>query len=453
MTHHITSRAALLAVVIALLGLTSAGARGDNSSFVAGSGTSYAQVLRVGPTAARLSLAPTLGLSLSDYSGTVGRGQATDADLAAIGVAQPCTAAQIPTLRVVSTDKDADKGKTQFFAGSSNAGAGELFARATVAPFGESHFRLGSFSIPGVMTVGEGFAATSVGVLRNGVRQATAAVELSSFDFGGGAVKLSGLRWDAVQQTSEKGRKVTSTFTVQGARAGGVPLNLPAGGGDIATILGPLNTALAPTGFAIRPPVNDSVAGVASMSPLAIEIRNSALGRQFLAPALGAIQPIREPLANQLIPLLKMPHDLTASSDTSCNASPSAPDLSVAVLLADLSLGIFAGSADFHLELGGVNAYTEGARFTNPFLGNFGKVPPLNTSLQTLTNPGSPGTPGVPGTPGLEQAQLAVSPPGAAQHTIPGSKGGNAVAVGAFGLAAAILLAAADWYRMRSLHR
>src|SRR3989442_6953050 len=125
MTHHVMSRAALLAVVLALIGLTSAGARGDNSSFVAGSGNSYAQVRRIGPTAARLSLAPTLGLSLSDYSGTVGRGQATDADLAAIGVAQPCTADQIPTLRVVSTDKDADKGKSQFFAGSSNGGAGE----------------------------------------------------------------------------------------------------------------------------------------------------------------------------------------------------------------------------------------------------------------------------------------------------------------------------------------
>jgi hypothetical protein len=451
MTHHVMSRAALLAVVLALIGLTSAGARGDNSSFVAGSGNAYAQVLRIGPTAARLSLAPTLGLSLSDYAGTVGRGQATDADLAAIGVAQPCTAAQIPSLRVVSTDKDAEKGKTQFFAGSSAAGAGELFARATAAPFGESHFRLGSFSIPGVMTVGEGFAATSVGVIRNGVRQATAAVELSSFAFG--PVKLSGLRWDAVQQTSDKGRKVSATFTVQGASAGGVPLNLPAGGGDLESILGPLDAALAPTGFAIRPPANDSVAGVASVTPLAIEIRNSALGRQFLAPVLGAVQPIREPLANQLIPLLKQPHDMTASSDPSCNASPSAPDLSVAVLLADLSLGIFAGSADFHLELGGVTSFTEGTRFSNPFLNTLGTVPPQNTSLQTLTKPGSPGTPGIAGTPGLQTAQLAAVPPGAAPHTTPGSRGGTAVAVGAFGLAAAILLAAADWYRMRSLHR
>jgi hypothetical protein len=457
MTHNFTSRAALLAMVVALVGVTSGVARSDDAGFVTGSGIAYAQFVRVGPTAARLSLAPTLGLSLSDYAGSVGRGQATDADLAAIGVAQPCLAAEIPTVRVVSTDKNADKGKTEFFAGSRDAsgkggGAGELYALANGKPYGQSHFRLGSFQIPGVLSVGEGYAATTAGVVRNGVREATATVEISSFDFAG-AISLAGLRWEAVQQSSAKGRKVTSTFTVAGATIGGFPLPIPAGSSDLQSILGPLNAALAPTGFALRPPANDSEAGVASMSPLSIEIVNSPLGRQTLAPALGAIQPIREPLANALIPILKAPADATGPPQSGCGGSPQAPDLSVGVLLADLTLGIFAGSSDMHIELGGVNAYTEGQRYSNPFLGTFGKLPVVNNSVETITKPGLPGSPAIPGTTGMKPSTLAVSPATATQHTTPGTKGGTAMMVGAFGLLAAILLAAADWYRMRLLQR
>jgi hypothetical protein len=443
----------------ALIAFVPGSAGSDSGPFVTGSGNAYAQFVRVGPTAARLSLAPTVGLSLADYSGTVGRGEATEADLAAIGVAQPCEAAQIPTVRVKSTDKDSSKGTTLFFAGSRDAsgnggGAGELFARATTSPFGESSFRLGSFSIPGLLTVGEGFAHSTAGVVGGNVRRATATVEISSFDFGGGALKLGGLRWDAVQETTDKTKKMTAKFTVQDASAGGVPLPLPVGGSDMASVLGPLNAAIAQTGFALRPPKNESLSGVAAMSPLSIEIINSPLGRQFLAPVLAGVQPIREPLADSLIPILKAPHDATTTG-SGCDAAPSAPDLSVAVLVTDLSLGILAGSADFHLELGGVNAYTEGQRFTNPFLNNLKNAPVVTAAVETVVKPGSAGTlgsPAIPGTAGGDTAQLTTALP-PLPKTIPGHKGGDAVAVGAIGLGAAILLAAADWYRMRSLHR
>src|SRR5439155_2155284 len=125
-------------------------ATGAAEPFVAGSGNAYAQFARIGPTAARLSLAPVLGLTLADYSDTVARGESTDADLAAIGVASPCLAASVPSLRVTSTDAGAEKGKDQSFAGNTDdsgngGGLGELFARATRAPFGESRFRLASF--------------------------------------------------------------------------------------------------------------------------------------------------------------------------------------------------------------------------------------------------------------------------------------------------------------------
>lgn len=441
-------------VLIALI--IPATASSQAGEFVAGSGNAYAQFVRVGPTAARLSLAPTLGLSLADYSGSVGRGEAAAADLAAIGVAQPCTADDIPRVRVVSTDPGADKGTREFFMGQTDdsgngGGFGELFARATKDPSGESSFRLASFSIPGLMTVGEGFARTTAGVVKGNVRRATAVVEISSFDFGGGAIKMAGLRWEATQESSDSGgKKVSAKFTVGDSSAGALPL----GGGDLESLLGPLNAAIAQTGFAIRPPKNESLSGVAAMSPLAIEIVNSPLGRQFLAPVLAGVQPIREPLADALIPILKAPHDATAT-ESGCDAAPSVPDLSVGVLIADLALGIFAGSADLHMELGGVTAFTEGERFNNPFFNALKDAPKVNLGVNTVVRPGLPGTAAVPGSPGTpgDSAQLTTALPPGLDPPRPGKAGGAAVIVGAIGLAAALLLAAADWYRMRSLQR
>jgi hypothetical protein len=441
----------ITAVVVAFVPGT---ASSDTGSFVTGSGNAFAQFLRIGPTAARLSLAPTLGLSLSDYAGTVGRGQATDADLAAIGVAQPCIAADIPSLRVTSQDRNASQGQTTFFAGSRDSsgnggGAGELSARATSAPYGESSFRLASFQIPGLIAVGEGFAHTSAGVIKGSVRQATATVEISSFEFAG-IVKLGGLRWNVVQQTSDKGRRVSSTFTIQDGSVGGLPLSIPAGGSDLGSVLGPINAALAPTGFSIVPPVNDSLSGVASMSPLSVQIVNSPLGRQTLAPVLANVQQIREPLTNQLIPLFQ---SLAGPTSNSCGGLPSFPDLTVSILVADLGLGVASGSSDFHLELGGVNAYTEGTRYANPFLNALRNAPAAsNGGVETVVKPGSPGTAGTPGTSG-DTAQLTTALPPPAPKTVPGRKGGEAVAVGAIGLGAAFLLAAADWFRMRALQR
>src|SRR3954451_17209623 len=110
----------LLAVAIcgfSLAMLAPGWAGGAENDFIAGSGNSYAQVLRVGPTAGRLSLAPVVGLSLADYLDTAGRGEASVADWAAIGVSEAALPDNTPTVRVVSTQTGADKGKGQIVAG------------------------------------------------------------------------------------------------------------------------------------------------------------------------------------------------------------------------------------------------------------------------------------------------------------------------------------------------
>ena len=135
--------------------------------FVNGSGQSYAQIYRVGPTAGRLSLAPIFGLSLADYLNTVGRGEVKVADWAGIGVAERALPDNTPALKVNSTQKDSEKGVTEIVAGQSDGATGggfaEMYARATDAPLGESRFRLNSMSIPGVLEARDSESHTITG--------------------------------------------------------------------------------------------------------------------------------------------------------------------------------------------------------------------------------------------------------------------------------------------------
>lgn len=433
-------------------------ASGQEEEFVNGSGYASAQILRVGPTAARLSLAPILGLSLADYLSTLGRGQASAADWAAIGIAEPALPENTPLVKVESTGPDGrienavancsqtnepDEYSSRCFVAGGEAGGGggglmELFARARTTPFGESRFRLAAFEVPGLINMGKGHATATSGIVDGNIRESTAVVEISGLDFAGGAVKLSGLHWEAVQRTGVGGEveTVTGKFTVQGASAGGVPL--PILGGDLESVIGPLNAALAPTGFAMTLPEVQKLGDVARVTPLAIEIIDSPLGRQFLAPIISELQPIRDPLIQELITGEDAPFK----------------DASAAVLIADLTLGIATGASQLHIELGGANAFTEGERFENPFF-SLPELPPVVGSLGSIFTPGTAGTQGTPGTPGVQDTGelVAALPQSPAQRTVPGDKGGVAVMVGLIGLIAAAGLAAADWYRMRTARR
>lgn len=416
-------------------------ARGTTEDeFVAGSGTSYAQFVRVGPTAGQLSLAPVFGLSLADYVNTVGRGQATVADWAGIGVAEPALPDNTPIVKARSTEKDAEKGKTEVVGGQSDRETGgglvELYARATKAPFGEGRFRLTSLEIPGLIEARSSVSHAQAGV-KGETREAVAITEIGVLSIADGAVELRGLRWVSTQQTGDD-KSVKGTFTIEGATIGGVPLEIPAGRSELEAIADPINTALAPIGLSISPPVVENRSGQATVTPLSVSIKNSPAGRQFIAPILDALRPVREPVAAAFIDLAKQ----------LVEANEDIPDASVAVLLADLTLGILSGSSQLHLEFGGVSAFTEGQRFESPFGGGFKPPPPVVLPPQTLSAPGAPGIPGTPGTPGTpgEEGQLVRGP---TTETIPGNKGGFAVLVGLIGLAVAVALAVGDRYRMR----
>lgn len=431
---------ALSAVVILSASVPGSARGATEDEFVTGSGTSYAQVVRVGPTAGQLSLAPVFGLSLADYVNTVGRGQATVADWAGIGVAERALPDNTPIVKARSTEKDADKGKTEVVGGQSDGETGgglvELYARATKAPLGEGRFRLTSMEIPGLIEARSSVSHAQAAV-KGETREATATTEIGVLSIADGAVRLNGLRWESVQQTGET-KSVKGKFTIEGATIGGAPLAFPAGGSDLEAIVEPINTALAPIGLSVSLPVVENRSGQASVSPLSIDIKNSPAGRQFIAPILEALRPAREPVADAFIDLAKQ----------LVEANEDIPDASVAVLLADLSLGILSGSSQLHLEFGGVSAFTEGQTFESPFGKGIDFNPPKVSPPQTVFEPGRAGTPGRPGVAPSDEGTLVAAPvPGT--RTVPGDKGGVAVAVGLIGLAVAIGLAAADWWRMR----
>jgi hypothetical protein len=410
-------------------------ARGQAEEFVTGSGVSYAQIVRVGPTAGQLSLAPVFGLSLADYVNTVGRGQATVADWAGIGVAERALPDNTPVIKARSTEKDADEGKSQ------NLGAAELYARATKAPSGEGRFRLASFDVPGLIEA-RGSESNAVTGVKGRVRESVAITKIGELNIAGGVVSLKGLRWESVQRTGNQ-KTVAGKFTIEGASIGGVPLPVPAGTSDLKTVIEPMNSALGQIGLSINLPVIDKRGGQSEVSPLSIDIENSPAGRQFIAPLLEQLRPVREPVADAFIDLAKQ----------LVEANEEIPDASVAILLADLTIGILSGSSQLHLEFGGVSAFTEGQTFDNPFGKGIDFNPPKTsiTPPKTVFTPGTPGTPGAPGTPGDEGSFVAA--PAQNTRTVPGDKGGVAVAVGLIGLGVAIGLAIGDWFRMRAGRR
>src|SRR5687768_1589908 len=83
-------RAPAVAAVALLTALVIAAAPVDaEEEIVTGSGRADARLVRLGPAAGQLALAPSIALSLSDFLGTLGRGEARVAEYAALDGSVP----------------------------------------------------------------------------------------------------------------------------------------------------------------------------------------------------------------------------------------------------------------------------------------------------------------------------------------------------------------------------
>lgn len=471
-----------LATVVAgslVVGLSPGGASAQEE-FINGSGKAEAKILRVGPSTGRLSLSPTVGVSLADYIGTLGRGQAFTADFAALGTALPpeLTAA-LPAVRAESTAENAGTPQTAAVAGTPagtpvQVGGVTLSATGKKDPRGSASATLASFGIPGIIEIGGVTAQSEAGVVDRKRREAIGTTRIASIKLGGGIVTLNGLTWEAVQRTGE-GEGLSAEFRVdsvtmlqEGLLGILVPATVPVpdAGAGLGQLLGQINTLLKPTGLVISMPTPSLEDGIARIGPLAIQIVNSELGRTLLGPVLGAAQPIRDPLTGAL---------LSASAD-----------LSTAILLADVVTGVLSGAGRADVEIGGASAYTEGQRFDSPFgsfnLGSFTlpkgsgesfslpDTPELSSTPSfggtgLSTTPGSTGStsfspPAKTGTPAAAPAPAATTTaarqtavPAASSRTIPGKRGGPAALIGLLGLLAALGVASMDYRHIRSNRR
>lgn len=465
--------AALAAGALGAAGVAAMPARADDD-FVVGSGRADARIIRVGPSAGKLAIAPTIGLSLSDFLGTLGRGEARTADLGALEVALPPEVIGLfPTSRTESTEENAEAGETVMVAGTPagtpvTLGAIEQKTAATKSPKGTSEVTLGAIGIPGVLEIGAAKASATAQVIENKTREARGVTSIGSLSLGGGAVVLRGLTWEAVQRTGE-GAGSDGSFRVEGVTVAGRNLTVPAGAIPLDTVLPQINAALAPTGLVLDAPAVQKEGDLVRVTPLAIRVVNSQLGQTVVAPILGAIQPIRDPITGAIV--------------------ENCAECAVALLLADVVAGVVSGGGRLDIELGGVTGYTEGERYESPFnfdfsgagggaSSDFGGGAEAFPSSDIDSSPSSFESTRVPlattdaslGAPGGGLATPAAAPgggsggAGAGRNVVAGtlarasgddtgSTGGAAALIGLAGVLAALALGAADFRAIRTARR
>ncbi|MCU1374527.1 MAG: hypothetical protein JWO68_1813 [Actinomycetia bacterium] len=432
--------AAVAVLALGAVGVTAiVSPAGADEDFVAGSGQVTTRVVKVGPTAGRLSFAPTVGLASANYTGTVGRAESKMFDYGALdGNIPPEFVAQTGSVRVDSTDDGAAKGVSKTSAGLPpespiHAGGTTQAARAGGDPFGEATFVLGDFAaVPGVVELSGGRAVSRSGVAGKATREAVGTVTIGRLALGGGAVVLEGLRWEVHQRTG-KDKGAGGTFSIQGITIGGTKLAPPAAD-QLAGALQQVNDALKPLGLRLDAPVSNVNGGVAAITPLGIHVQASEPGRAVGAPLLGALQPVRDPIASGIIA-----------------ASPEAGGL---VTLGDVTLGALTGRGGIDLQLGGGSAYTEGERFASPFGsfdlggGGFGPVSLGGGGTAGSSTPGGDAVPSQPGSTGGAGDKGGPIELAGARHQ-DGTTGGAAAVVGLVGLLAVLSMAGADWWRLR----
>lgn len=326
---------------------------GAESPFVNGSGKADARVMRVGPSAGRMALAPSIALALADYTGTVGRGEARPFEFGALNDSVPPEFTdQFPPTKTASIDEGSAAGVSEEY------GPFTQHAWADSAPSGRSRIVFAGGGFPG-FEASKGWAEASVGVVKDErarVAQGTAVID--EVRLGGGAVVLRGLRWTVMQKTGDAGTppQVEGGFVLGSAVIEGEVFDGPMGGTELAQLFGPMNEALAPLGIALVEPRLEDAAGVGRLTPLRVQLTPSEVGRQVVAPALGAAQPARDAIFTPVL-------DQCA-------------DCASAVLVGDVVLGAIAGGGRLDVELGGVFAFTEGEQYDNLFLQSLGGTTP-----------------------------------------------------------------------------
>lgn len=403
-----TTAVGIVASVVTILALVvpgpwaSAGeVAGGAEEFITGSGKADARVVRLGPSAANLGLAPSSALALADFLGTQGRAEARAFEFAALegtveediegglhnfpGVPEHLlTETLYPDVKVTNADDDTVKREehTPYV----------QEARATDDPFGEAVASIEGFEIPLIVKVSHGTARAFAGVevrkaadgTERPVRVAGGVVDIERLVLASGEVELRDMRWTVTQITDrndDPDPEVSGSFRIGSGKVGSFNILGPVSGAQLDSVFSQINAVLsgpgsAPdTGFRVDAPKLEVLRGSARITPLAVRLVNSEVGKLVFGPVLSAAHPVRQQIFDRIV--------------SGGGAS--------AVLVADVALGVFAGSGSLDVELGGAFGTTEGQFFENPFLLDF-DVPPVEgeTVVQVDSGPGPPASTTLP---------------------------------------------------------
>lgn len=441
--------AALFIAVIGVALVLAPTAQGQ-ASFGVGSGRAEAKFVKVGPSRGSLTLAPQVGLALSDFLNTRGRGDVRTVDFAALEDSiPPEVVAGLPSVKVESTDEGSEEGRTVAVGAPPEVpvrvDVAELHANAGDAPYGFSSFKAGSIDV-GVGTVVGGRAEARSGIVDGNVREATARVVVPRLELAEGAIVLEGMEWLVVNRSGAV-QAEEATFNLGAVTIAGQSFRPPAGSEqplvDVAAALEPV---LGPLGIEITFPAPRIEAGVVELSPLRLRVANSELAT-VVNPVLEAVQPVREALVDAI--------------------RSGSEDVDAAILLSDVALGVLAGGSTLDIEIGGVRAFTaepaEGFSF-----GSFDLSPPPSGAALDVSGGLPAPSSGTTGT-GSVASETASGDTGAPSRQGDGDdvgsalasgassrvaeRGGPLLAVGLIGAAAAASTGAADYRRLRSGRR
>ncbi len=348
----------LLALAVHLVVVDGGGrvAEAQEAALAPGSGRASARYLKVGPARGSLSLAPTVGLALSDFLNTRGRGDVRMVDFAALEDSLPPElVSQFPTVKVESTEKGSETGRSVTLGTPSEVpvrlSAAELHAEAGEEPYGRSVFRTAPVDLA-VVSVGGGFAEAFSGVIDGRTREAVGRVRIGTVDVGGGALVLEGLEWVAVHRSGADSTQ-TGSFSVGAITVAGQRFRAPEGAEQpLGDAIAAAEPALRALGVDVQLPAARIEGGIVEMTPLRLRLANSELG-PVVAPGLEAVQPAREELVGAI--------------------RQGSEDVDAAILLTDVALGVLAGGSRLDIEIGGATAQTAepAARFSFGSTGGF----------------------------------------------------------------------------------
>ena len=368
-------RVGVLGITLLALALGWLPAHAADTPFVSGSGSAVGTAIRVGPQTGGLTIAVTFGQSLADFQGEVARASARAVDLGVLQTAltapgcngAPATfkSSDFPQpLNVDSREANASKGKTAQQGGAPDnspiiVSAGRQQVDADTTPRSHAITTTAAFGIPGVFEVGGGRTEVSTRIVDKATREALTTADFSSISLAGGMVQLKGLHWEAVQRTG-KNAAAEGHASVAAMFVGPAGVPIPIGGGELSTLLAPVNALLLGTGISLDPPVFTNKADVVTVQPLRLRIDHSPLGQAVVAPAVTAAQPVRQPIIDA--------YSQAVDCDAPVGQVQGVGTVGRAVVLpADIALSALTGTGGFVVELGGGTATTEGNTFSNPF--------------------------------------------------------------------------------------